>query len=83
MSTSSFDKDQSYFSLSKECNTNKCSPKIKCPCILHINCRKYIDIRKQQLRLKSKSPEEFNNIYEWYKTYFKIDGNFHDLYCSG
>jgi len=82
MSDSSIDcNDQSYFSLFKEGNTHKCSPKKKCPCPTWINCSYYNNIKKQQERLKLK---ENNTIIDnWYKTYFKFEGELHNLYCSG
>ena len=75
--------NQSYLSLFKKNNTNKCSPKKKCPCRTWINCEYYIDIIQQDIRLKLKNPKRINEIDKWYSTYFKFDGDFHDLYCSG
>ncbi len=83
MSISTNDKEQSYFSLFKEVNTHKCSPKKKCPCPLWINCSYYINRKNQQSRLNLKSLKNNNEISEWYLTYFRFEGELHNLYCSG
>ncbi|MFH1528699.1 MAG: hypothetical protein ABIG69_18990 [Bacteroidota bacterium] len=56
--------DQSYLSLCKNPSTHGCG-KIKCPCPgKWINCSYYIDITKQQIRLKLKDPKRENDINE-------------------
>ncbi len=76
------DVDQSYASLCKNPDKHGCG-KEKCPCEGQwVNCPYYIDITEQQLRIKFKDPEKENEINEWYETYFRFKGQFHDLYCS-
>ena len=55
----------------------------KCPCRLWTNCPLYIDITTQNIRLKIKNNNLNNEITNWYLTQFRLDFNFHDLYCSG
>ena len=77
--------NQSHLSLSKECNTNKCSPTKKCPCRTWVNCLQYVDIYEQQKRLKIKENKNkiLNNIEKWYEIYYKSNIGIHDLYSTG
>ncbi len=62
----------------------KCKIKTKkCPCRLWINCPQYIDITTQNIRLKIKNGNINDEIAKWYITYFRVNGDFHDLYSSG
>lgn len=50
---------------------NGCSTR-KCPCRLWVNCKTYIDIQKQQTRLKKKDINEaYKPIIDWYNQHFK------------
>lgn len=60
-----------------------CSPSKKCPCEMWINCNKYVDKTTQSIRLKLKNKDVNNEIEDWYNNYFRFEGEFHNLYCSG
>ncbi len=81
-STTNINTKQSYPYLYKGSDTDKCSPTKKCPCRMWCNCPQYIDIIQQKIRLKLKSIEK-SEIEEWYKTYFRLVDEFHNLYSTG
>lgn len=50
---------------------NGCATR-KCPCRMWVNCKTYIDVEKQQNRLKKKDLiEYYEPITIWYKDNFK------------
>ncbi len=71
-----------FHSLHKDSNNNGCG-KRKCPCRTWLNCEKYVDTTKRKINKKLKSPKRKNVIKEWYLIYFRFEGEFHNLYCSG
>ncbi len=82
-SESTIHTEQSYPYLYKGSDINKCSPTKKCPCRTWCNCTQYIDIIQQEIRLKLKITDRKSETEEWYETYFRFIGEFHDLYSSG
>jgi hypothetical protein len=44
----------------------------RCPCRGWINCSYYVNIEKQQRRLRNKHDNHYKNIHLWYDVNFRI-----------
>ncbi|MCZ7373124.1 MAG: hypothetical protein O8C60_05625 [Candidatus Methanoperedens sp.] len=51
----------------------------KCPCRLWVNCLTYIDMQRQEWRLKNKEYD----FYEWYMDNFRGDAQMIDAIVNG
>ncbi|MCZ7362969.1 MAG: hypothetical protein O8C58_06520 [Candidatus Methanoperedens sp.] len=51
----------------------------KCPCRLWVNCLIYIDMQRQEWRLKNKEYD----FYEWYMDNFRGDAQMIDAIVNG
>lgn len=66
----------------KDSNSHGCG-KRKCPCKgKWVNCPNFVDKKTQEIRIKLKSPTRKNKIIDWYLTYFRFEGEFHNLYSG-